>query len=97
MTTHDAAAPNCSSRWLANLWGEVCQLALHALSNGIQQLASRVVPHHGIGIHHVGKGLGSQLEVGLVLGYPLREPADSLLGKCLQQVPDLEGVIADFG
>ena len=56
-----------------------------------------MVPHDSVGIHHVGKGLGPQLQVGLILGHPISEAVDRLLCKSLQQEANSDGVITDFG
>ena len=70
---------------------------MRSLSNGSKQVLPRVVPHDSIGIHHVGEGLGAQLQVGLVLGDPIRQAVYCLLGKGLQQKTDSDWVITDFG
>lgn len=70
---------------------------MRSLSNGSKQVLSRVVPHDSIGIHHVGKGLGPQLQVGLVLGDPVGQAVYSLLCKGLQQETDPNRVVADLG
>ncbi len=80
----------------AYLRGKVSELPLHPLSNGSQQIVARVVPHDSVCVHHVRQGLRPQLEVGLILGDPLSEAVYRLLGKCLQQGPDLDWIIADL-
>ena len=78
------------------LRGKVSELPLHPLSNGSQQIITRVVAHDSVCIHYVRQGLRPQLEVGLILGDPLGEAVYRLLGKCLQQGPDLDWIIADL-
>lgn len=70
---------------------------MRSLSNGSKQVLSRVVTHDSIGIHHVGKGLGAQLQVGLVLGDPVGQAVYSLLCKGLQQEPDSDRIVTDLG
>lgn len=80
-----------------NLGREVSELGMCPLCNGSQQVLPRMMPHDSIGIHHVGEGLGPQLQVGLIFGDPISEAVDRLLGKGLQQETDSDGVITDFG
>lgn len=82
---------------MANLGRKVSELGVGSLSNGSQQVLPGVVPHDSIGIHHVGEGLGAQLQVGLILGDPIGETINGLLGKGLQQAPDSDRIVADLG
>lgn len=82
---------------MTNLGREVSELGVGALSNGSQQVLPRVVAHDSIGIHHVGEGLGPQLQVGLILGDPISEAVYGLLCKGLQQGPDSDRIVADLG
>lgn len=82
---------------MANLGREVSELGVGSLSNGSQQVLPWVVAHDSIGVHHVGEGLGPQLQVGLILGDPIGEAVYGLLGKGLQQAPDSDRIVAYLG
>lgn len=82
---------------MTDLGREVSELGVCPLGNGSKQVLSRVVAHDSIGIHHVGEGLGAQLQVGLILGDPISQAVDGLLCKGLQQETDSDRVIANFG
>ena len=81
---------------MADLGREVGELGVCSLGNGSKQVLSRVVAHDSIGVHHIGEGLGPQLQVGLILGDPISQAIYGLLCKSLQQETDSDGVVTDL-